>query len=198
MNTSDTQSRKYTIIAVAIIASLFMMGFIGLYILQLSPRQAPIQHIQETSESLPQVTLSLQNEIDEEIESTNTSDEIEEPKVTATITYTETLYPIKSNSIQIIAPLLSYSEEITPEQTYAYLFEAVVNAPLQITLETTYELRFEAEILDSKEKSMFKEEYGRGIHMITFTPEQSGEFIIRITGVSNTGIYNISMDFAEN
>jgi len=176
MNTSETnQYGKYTAITIVFLGSLLLIGLIGLFIVFMAQ---PDNELPTTSD---------------DIASTPFRDEIVR---TPTHEAGPTKANVETTSAHIIAPLLSFDEDIAMGDVHTYLFQAVADTPLLITLETTYDLRLKMQILDRGDDVVYETNLGRGVHETRFNPDVSGEYRIKIEPIKGQGRYTIRMDFA--
>jgi hypothetical protein len=180
----NNQVRKYTAFTILILGLLLLATVVGLLLILPLREARENLNLEATSESdnvLGQMTLfPLDNN---DVEPTPSPPLAVQPGVETT-------------STQIIAPLLSFREMIEPWQTDRYLFQAAADVPLNVRLETTYDLRLKMQIVDEANNLLYDEEFSRGQHDITFRVRQTGEYRILITGLSGRGEYIISMAFA--
>lgn len=187
MSESDVdRSRKYTAIMIIVLASLLLFGLIGLVAILTT----------QSNNSLTLNTSSISMTPDSpELDATPARDEI---VVTPTLEPLPTKPDVLTNSTQIIAPLLSFSESIESGETHNYLFQAVANTPLVIDFETTYDIHIQMLIVDRSDETVYEIELGRGLHEITFNPDVSSEYRIKIKAIQGKGGYTIGMAFAPN
>jgi hypothetical protein len=179
METPENQSRKYTAIAIVILGSLLLLGMIGLFVTLITQSPAPMQ-----SEDTSLVTRTIPGE--------STRDEI---IAIPTLEPTPTEAEITVRSTRIIAPLLSFDERINSGEQLNYMFQAVANTPLIITLETSYDLQLQFHITDRHDTVIYEDILDRGLHEITFDPTLSGEYRIHVKSIEGQGEYTIRMDF---
>jgi flagellar basal body-associated protein FliL len=103
---------------------------------------------------------------------------------------------IQTHSTKIIAPLLSFSESINSQETHTYIFQAISDTSLIINLETNYDIKLQVQIVNKDNEPIYTQEVDRGKHEILFTPNESGEYSIKVICNEGQGDYNIGMIFA--
>lgn len=185
-NSQNNNSRKYSALLVIVLASLAIFGVVGLIVIvELQPTNILTSTPSHTSSPSDQAGVVVSPPKDEIIVTS-----------TSTVEPQPTKADIQTNSTKIIAPLLSFSESIGNDEIHTYVFQAAADTPLQITLETNYELLLKMQISDQNNDIIYENEFSRGVHEITFDPDVSGEYRITIKAEKGQGNYTISMAFA--